>query len=298
MINIDLNAQLSSIDKDLLKLYGAENLSINDPYDIAKARIIAEERELFLNLDKQHIFISENDYFEMRIDRRVEEKKIFLAGGESPLYPPPMLDRLPTRRRQTKDLWCYATTSMMLAQDSGFLKEKHRRALNSYQPVLYDTDPKLRHKYCGYDLKRNKYYCDPAQEYTVALYGDSPKSCFPGDVQRSTMNLTGKSMKRIGNGYNSYWLNSDGSLNMNKQKKLAETLKIPAIFDGFLNGDPSTGKGHSFLINGFFFDGEKIYLHTEECVYGERAIITDFSKYIDCSVFEFRIKLTNIYYFD
>lgn len=295
---IDLNNQIKKIDSDLKKRYVAEDLRPDDPIDIAKAVLIAEEREIQLQLSSIQKLISKDAVYNMRIIRRGEERKIYLAGGESPLSPPPNINRSPLRRRQTKDQWCYATTALMLAEDSGLIKPYIREEIEKYKPVMYTNDPKLRYKYCGYDAVENKYYCDPGQEYTVMLCGYSPYSCEPGNISKAVAALTGKTLMKIGNNTNSFWQTFNGTTNKKRLELLAKKLKVPAVLDSFIDGDPSNNKGHSFLIKDFIYDGESIKLFTEECVYGETPIITDLTAYIDCSVYEYKSKVTNIYYFE
>lgn len=290
----DLNIQLSLVDEDIKKYYHIINLNSKNPLDIAKARIIGEERHINIELSSEQKKISENYYQEFRVQRRIEEKKVYLAGGES-LPSKPNNNRTPIRRRQTKDLWCFATTALMFAEDSKLITDTHRHNICTHKPVLYESNPKLRYKYCGYDAKLDRYYCDPGQEYTVMLCGDTPESCNPGNVQDAAQLLIENKMYKIGNNNNSFWLNKDGTLDLEKQKTLSEKLTVPAICDGFLEGESKTGKGHSFLIKNFFYNENKVILYMEESVYGEKPILDNFSKYIDCSVFEFRIKITNIY---
>jgi hypothetical protein len=295
---IDLNNQIRNLDSDLKSIYSANDLDSHNPVDIARAILLAEEREIDLKLSSHQRIISKDAVYNLRIIRRGEERKIYLAGGESPLTPPPKVNRKPTHRRQTKDQWCYATTALMLAEDSGYIKPIHVEGIKRHTPTMYTNDPKLRYKYCGYDVKEHKYYCDSGQEYTVILVGDSQFSCIPGSISKAVTALTGKTLLKIGNDTNTYWQDYERSPNHKRIKFLADNLKVPAVFDGLIDGDPVTQKGHSFLIKDFAFDGTEIKLFTEECVYGETPIITNLISYIDCSVYEYKIKITNIYYFE
>lgn len=295
---IDLNFQFETLDSYTKKMFQAENLKPDQPIDIAKAILLAEENQMQLKISTIQRLICKGMLYNLRIIRRGDELKMIIRGGETPLSPRPAANRNPMRRRQTKYQWCYATTALMLAEDTGYIKPIHAKAIKDHKSILYENDPELRYRFCGFDALQQKYFCDPGQEYTVVLFGDPPSSCVPGSVAVAATELTGRNMLSIGSGDNTYWQKFDGSLNRERVDFLARKLTVPAVLDAFIDGDPTNGKGHSFLIKDFSYDGEHLKLYTEECVYGETPVITDLTSYIDCSVWEYRIKVTNIYCFE
>lgn len=295
---IDLNCQFETVDPHFKLMFQAENLRADDPIDISKAILLSEESQTPLKLSKIQQLISRDVTRSMRIIRRGDELKMIIRGRETPFTPGPSADKKSMRRRQTKHQWCYATTALMFAEDSGCLSPKHVQGIANHKPILYSDDPQLRYRFCGYDYEKNKYFCDPGQEYTVILSGDPATSCTPGSVTNAVRELTGRNLISIGNGDNTFWQGNNGKLNRRSIDLLVRKLTMPAILNGYINGDPKTQKGHSFLIKDFSYDGEKLRLYTEECVYGETPIIDDLTANIDCSVYEYRIKATNIYCFE
>lgn len=293
----DIDSQLIGIN-DYIKseYYNLSHLDPALPIDIAKARIIAEEREIDLNLSEIQLKDSKESYIQLITERRLYEMNIDETGGETPPTPPPLISRPALRRRQNKTRWCYATTALIYAIDSGYITDEHMNNINNYVPLMYKKDPKIRLKYCGYDATRDMYFCDSGQEYVVSLCGDDPKSCVPNSVLTAISLLTNRRIKKIGNNNNRFWTNDDGSLNLFRQNKLASEMKLPAICDVFLNGDSTTGKGHSLLITDMKYENDKITLYTEECIFGEHPVITDFSQNIFTSVYNFKSKITNIYF--
>ena len=292
----DLDLQLSNINDDIKTIYYQyTQLNPMSPEDIAKARMMAEEREINLVLTDFQLQTSQAFYILMSKIRFEYESSVDIAGGQTPPFPPPINSRPAIRRRQNKPRWCYATAAIMYAMDSGLIKEKHMHNINTYKPIMYSDNSKLRYKYCGYNAEQNFYYCDPGQEYIVELCGDDPSSCQPNSVIKAVSLLTGINVKKFGNNHNSFWLNADGTLDLKKQRYLANNLKLPAICDVFFEGDSSTEKGHSLLISNMKYEQGKVILHTEEGVFGERPVISDFSQYVPSSVYTFLSKITNIY---
>lgn len=293
----DLKSQLAKINIDKLDVYyGHSPLDSKVPRDIAKARIIAEENEVSLNLSTSQLEISQEEYVNLITERFHIEWKTDQNGGET--RPTSTVSRSAVRRRQNKTRWCYATTALMYALDSHNITDKHINNINTYEPVLYHSDSKLRYRYCGYDAHYDKYYCDPGQEYVVKLCGDNPTSCIANSVYKAITLLTDKKVNKIGNNSSRFWTNQDGTLNLKLQERLANCLKLPAVCDVFYRGDSSTEKGHSLLINKMEYIDNRIILYTEDCVFGERPIIADFSNNVFTSVYFFESKITNIYYID
>lgn len=290
--------QLKSIDLYFRKLFQSEFLNDDDPIDIAKAILLSEENQKHLKLTATQQYRSTDVLHNMRIIRRGDELKMIIRGKETPPLPPPTKDLKPLRRRQTKHQWCFATTALMLAEDSGYIKPCHIQGIKNYKPIMYKEDSQLRYRFCGYDNATKKYFCDPGQEYTVILTGYPATSCVPGNIVEAAEALTGRNLISIGNGNNTFWQDSKGLLNRKHIELLVKKLTVPAILNAYINGDPDTHKGHSLLIKDFSYDGERLQLFTEECVYGETPIITDLTSFIDCSVYEYRMKAANIYCFE